>query len=285
VISSAVVGDLTVPTTSGYTSSPLTGIIYNATKWTFNTFSFPKYLFASVPTGVVSCKRLGTVPSINDLVICYSDFNNSIGQTINLQVGAYVVNLQFGVDGAIKFSYRYQYSSGAFANNEAIPKGLIYMIGSNNATTSFTNPYPGKIKTIDNFNWVNIYTNRSSVGQGSTGGALQQMFFDFKTLRIKIGKIGLQEPVNSIPRSIEIYGSNNLDLVNYSVNWATLSMYDLLFSSTAVSAFNGSWFVVDCNTTLHYRFLMIRTQCTNNFAISQIELYNSSILSPTLDMV
>jgi hypothetical protein len=67
----ATVADLVLPAVSGYTSTPLIGLNYNANRWTFDSFNFPKYAFASTPSGVVICKRTGVNPANTDGIICY----------------------------------------------------------------------------------------------------------------------------------------------------------------------------------------------------------------------
>uniref|UniRef100_UPI00286C1D5A hypothetical protein n=1 Tax=Chamaesiphon sp. VAR_48_metabat_135_sub TaxID=2964699 RepID=UPI00286C1D5A len=157
----STVANLVLPAVSGYTSTPLTGLNYNTTRWTFNSFDFPKYAFVSAPTGVVICKRNGASPANTDGIICYSDFNNSIGQTINLAIGAYVVNLQFTANGAINFSYRNRYQSGAFNSaNTPIDNGIFYLLGTNNNTTAWNNPSQSKVSFSDTTIGPNsIYTN------------------------------------------------------------------------------------------------------------------------------
>jgi hypothetical protein len=266
-ISSTVVSSLTIPTSSGYTSTPLTGLSYNSTRWTFNTFSFPKYSFASIPTGVVICKRLSAVPSINDQVICYSDFNNSIGQAINLQVGGYVVNLQFGSNGAINFSYRYQYSSGAYINTETIPKGLIYLIGSKNNTVTFADPTPSKMVATGNS--ISI-TNRSTAG--GTSGTSRTILMDFGSLVIK-------------PTTIGIFSSGAATwTVATSVSSDNIS-YTPIGSESVV--FNFNFKLVTVSTSSYWKYLRITGNGTGGSLCDfvEIEFYNSSILSPTLNII
>jgi hypothetical protein len=268
------VADLVLPTTGGYTGTPLTGLSYNATRWTFDSFSFPKYAFASAPTGVVICKRAGTNPANTDGIICYSDFNNSIGQTISLQVGAYVVNLQFGTNGAINFSYRYQYSSGAYANTEDVPKGLIYLIGTKNNTQSFASPSGAAILVSGNPS-ENVF-DRNVVTTNSISSNFS-LRLDFGVLQIKPGKLGIYNRASGTGSTVIVKASNVNNLWNDSAN------YTILATLANAPNWGFNWLLVDCNTSSYWQYLKIDTNQPH--AISEIEFYESSILSPTANIV
>lgn len=260
-LSHATVADLVLPAIGGYSPTTLTGLSNNTTRWTFDSFSFPKYAFVSAPTGVVICRRAGANPASTDGIICYSDFNNSIGQTINLQVGTYVINLQFVSAGAINYSYRYQYSSGAYANTETIPKGLIWLIGSQNNTLTFTNPAPSKISVSG---VAAALTDRNAAGGANTSSATINI--DFINYQVKVGSIGFWCDGNTTIAST-ISGSN--DGINYTV----------LATPSVAWNFNFQTFIVNSNT--YYRFIRLVLSSAGIFKFTEMELYNSTILSPT----
>jgi hypothetical protein len=283
LLTQATAADLVLPTTSGYASTPLTGLSYNSTRWTFDSFSFPKYNFVAAPKGIAICKRAGTTPANTDRFICYSDFNNSIGQNISLQVGVYVVNLQFGSRGAINFSYKYKYSSGSYINTESVPKGLIYLIGSKNNTTAFVNPASsgGLINLKFNNTSVSTVTNRVAL-EGSQSSLLSQSIaFDFGGLQINPVNIGLYNYVATFNTSVNvnIYGSNSLP--SFSASGLNSTYYTNIYSGISSNWIN-KWDFFAANTSEYWRYLLF-TISASNLLISEIEFYDSSIISPTLN--
>jgi hypothetical protein len=281
LLTHSTAADLVLPTTSGYASAALTGLSYNSTRWTFDSFSFPKYNFVTAPTGVAICKRAGTTPASTDRFICYSDFNNSIGQSINVQVGIYVVNLQFGTNGAINFSYKYQYASGIYANTETIPKGLIYLIGSRNNTITFADPEPAKIAKLPTGTSV---TNRNSAdGPVNTGFTFA---LDLNTFVIRPGTIGIYNfyPTTGII-NINIWDSNNLSN-NFPSNYANTSLYTQLGNFSITTGWNYVMKTFDVNSTIFWRYFLFQiTSLSSSLVINEVEFYNSSIIAPTLNMV
>jgi hypothetical protein len=278
--SSLTVADLTLPVINGYASTPLTGLSNNSSRWTFDSFSFPKYAFAAAPTGIVVCKRSGATAASTDEVICYSDFNNSINQPITLSVGAYVVNLNFGNNGAINYSYRYQYSSGAYVNTETIPKGLIYLIGTKNNTVAFSDPNPSKI--TQNTLGATSFTDRDHTMSASYNGLIN-MALDLGTLKIRPGTIGIFN-YSTTNGSVQIWGSNNLG-GNFSTNATNTSLYTSLgtFSVTGWE-YAMKTFVVN-NPDFWRYFLFQITPSGTGLSPTEIEFYSSSVLSPTQNFV
>jgi hypothetical protein len=270
----ATVADLVLPTTSSYASTPLTGLSYNSTRWTFDSFSFPKYSFVSAPTGVVICKRNGATPATTDGIVCYSDFNNSIGQVISLQVGIYLVNLQFGTQGAINFSFRYQYSSTTFASTEPIPKGLIYLIGTKNNTQTFVNPLTSATTNTNNGVATPDYTDR---GLGTVPIFLSRYAFDFGNIRIKPGVFGLYHR-DAVSKTIELSASNNLLAFNIA-NIDNNSLWTILGSSTNPVA--GWNFITNSNNSYWQYFKLRSSDSSVSLTLQEIEFYNSVALSPT----
>jgi hypothetical protein len=274
----STVADLVLPTTSSYASTPLTGLSYNSTRWTFDSFSFPKYSFASAPTGVVICKRNGATPATTDGIVCYSDFNNSIGQAISLQVGVYVVNLQFGSNGAINFSYRYQYSSGIYSNTEPIPKGIIHLIGSQNNTITFSNPTPSKLAgTGTNAAFLTDRIQTSQYNQFS-----QRYGFDFINNKVRVGTFGFYGSQNATT-IVTLWGSNNSSgdplgtMITNEAPWTQIGVNPSVGTPLSFSFINS-------NNTEYWRYIRL-TSSSASLNLFDIEFYNSSVISPTLNLV
>ncbi len=273
VSTNTTVANLVIPTVSGYAPTALTGLSYNANRWSFDSFNFPKYVFASAPTGVVICKRAGASPATTDQIICYSAFHNSIGQTIVLSVGTYVVDLQFGSQGAINFSYLYQYSSGAYdAAAGNLPPGLIRLIATKNNTLPFANP----------FNATTSLDGSGLTDGVATGGTVSgRTAFDFGSTRVRIGTFGARYTSTSSQISTTLWGSNNVPTwtaadIDNNAFWVNLGSY---------SVQTVGWNLITLNSSTFYRYFKIARANTVQNILGEIEFYNSSALSNTQNFV
>jgi hypothetical protein len=281
LISHTTVADLTLPGSVGYTSAPLTGLSYNSSRWTFDNFSFPSYVFASIPIGVVICQRVGVSPESSDPIICYSAFNNSNGQVITLTVGTYFIDLSFGTNGAINFSYRYQYTSGAFdpaLPPTPAPPGLIQLIGSKNNTLTYTNPLNDSNTLPSN---AAIADRSTTVGSGNLMAANQAI--DFGATLIRFGTIGyfIHNPFGT---SFNIWASKNIGAFN-STNVNNNSLWTQLNPST-LNWTNGAWSFFNCTNTEYWRYLRFSFPFVSGgqpTILYEFELYDSSALSPTIN--
>jgi len=282
VLNNTTVADLVLPTTTGYTSAALTGLSYNANRWTFANFTFPKYLFAAIPTGVVICKLSGATPAATDIIICYSDFNNSIGQVLTLVVGNYLVNLTFGVNGAINFLYRYRYSSGAFVTGEAIPKGSLFMIGSKNNTVAFSNPFMAAQTNVNSDqNGANAQDLRLTDRSISQSAYYGKVALDFGSRAIRVGDFRFNMGAVSSGAGLSLFGANNLDAfnslnVNDSTKWT-------LIGSTANPGSPGCFSIPVTNQT-YWQYIKFQTNTLSaDLPLTELEFYNSQVLSPTIN--
>lgn len=279
ILSNSTVNNLVLPSTSGYAATVLTGLSYTSTRWTFANFAFPKYLFASAPVGVVICKRSGATPVTTDVVICYSAFFNSIGQPITLTTENYLINLQFGVSGAINFLYRYQYSSGAFATGEPTPKGSLFMMGSKNNTTSFVNPFtPSQISCVNanNATTVTTLTDRAVSPQA----AFTRAAFNFGSRSIRIGIFGFFTA--NTGDTVQVYGAGS-NLTFDSVNVADNTKWTLLGSMTVTTS---GWNFITTTDQTYWQYAKIETTSLSiTLQLRQIEFYSSNVLSPTVDFI
>jgi hypothetical protein len=292
-LTDSTVANLVLPTISGYVPTVLTGLNDNGQRWTFDNFTFPRYVFAATPpVGVVICKRSGASPAASDQVICYSDFLNSIGQVILSPVGAYLISLSFGASGAIDRTYRYQYSSGAYVAgaNAGFPPGLIYLLGTDNNTIGFSNPVPAKIAAIssDGANYQDTRTNRNASSPSFCG----YQAFDFGAKTVRVGELryllfddngGTAGSIANNP-IVTISGSNyltNFDQANIlnNSNWTVLATVSANINTTGA----GQW--IPANSTNNTNWRYIKWQSSSPVVLMEIELYNSSILSPSQNLV
>lgn len=268
-ISSTTVANLALVSVSGYAPVILTGLSQNTTRWTFDSFNFPKYLFATSPTGVVICQRAGASPASTDQVICYSDLSNTLGQPIILQVGTYIVNLVFGPNGAINYSYRYLYSSGAYnASAGAFPPGLIYLIGTKNNTQTYVNPFT----VITSPNGIDLF-NRAVTNIGT-----QRIALDFGVNRIRVGAFGVNYTSPGGTTPTEVWGTNSLATftntdIDNNTQWTSLG--------TSPSHVMG-WNFFNVTNLTFFRYLKWTRPSSGINNVSEIEFYNSAALSPTV---
>jgi hypothetical protein len=282
-LTDSTVANLVLSTASGYAPTALTGLSDNSQRWTFDSFTFPRYIFAvTPPVGVVICKRAGASPVSSDQIICYSDFLNSIGQVIATPVGAYAMVLTFGTSGAINKLYRYQYNSGAYVAgaNGGIPFGLIYLLGTANNTTTFTNPSPLKLPSLGIGGTAQaLITDRNSGGTANSTDTA----WDFGNKAVRVGDFGyLHQSAVSTP--VTIYGSNNLpggltaaDITN-NANWTQIATVSAVVNTTA------GWHLATSSSSTYWRYLRFSSG-SSTIGLNEIELYNSSIISPTQNLV
>jgi hypothetical protein len=281
-LTDTTVANLVLTSAAGYTGQLLTNMVYTTQKWSFDNFSFPRYIFATLPpVGMVICKRIGASFASTDPVICYSDFVNAVAQVITGQVGVYVLSQQFMVSGAISFTYRYQYTSGAYAagTGSGVPFGLIYLMGTANNTVSFANPVPSKIISIAT-STVNDLTPTNRIASG--GLIDKDLAFDFGARTVKVGDFGyLLGGASS--QSVTIYGSNSLPAWN-TTELANNSNWTAIASTTAATNNSVGWKLATSSSSTYWRYLRMSTQSAPMY-MYEIELYNSTILSPNQNMV
>lgn len=280
VISSTIVSDLTLVALS--TPVLLTNNS-TSTKWNFNDITLPNFNYSVSPIGFVISKRLGANSSNTDPVIYYSELTNSLGQLVTYNTGVYRVNINFVSTGLISFDSVFEYFSGAYVNNEPVPKGLIYLLGTNNNTTSFVNPVPSKIdiyyRTSDeNYSGYNSsgQTNRSIAGDVTC----RYIMMNFSKL-IRVGTVGVF--VGSSSGSIlSLYGSNTLSTFDFS-NFVNEQLWTLLGSLNSPTS-NTCNFITSTNP-VYWKYLKFEINSATDLQFNEIEFYNSSILSTTLNMV
>jgi hypothetical protein len=276
-LTDSTVANLVLPTISGYVPTVLTGLNDNGQRWTFDNFTFPRYVFAATPpVGVVICKRLGASPAASDQVICYSDFLNSIGQVILTPVGAYLIGLSFGANGAISRALRYQYSSGSYAVGNTVPHGLFYLLGTENNTRGFSNPAPSKVLVKTNYGDGDAVIDGTLFG---TNYVAPDYAFDFGSKTAKVGTLGYFCNTGSLG-AVNIYGSNILpswtvtEIIN-NLNWT------LLAANSSPTIDTNNWGFTTSSNSSYWRYLKFSFQAGG---VGELELYNSSILSPTQNL-
>jgi hypothetical protein len=274
----------------------LAGESLTSNRWTFNTATLPNRAYTTPLQGVCVVERQTGVASnttdAGDLLVCFSEFKNSLGAPITLPSGTYQIPVSFPVDtGALKFDPLYYYTSGPFTGvgTNVITQGIIWMMGTNNGTTIFTNPVvSGKIDTYRVINSTagaatSSYTDRdlTSVFDRPPGIA-----FDFKDAQIRVGGLaGFHSNSSSI--SVNIFGSNYLTLgfnvpQQYQSQIVNQDMTQIgSFPNALTSAANMQSLLVNNNN--YYRYLYITTSETAsavNNHFTEYEFPDSTIRTP-----
>lgn len=285
----------TIPSVNNITVSDLSLIpstqpilltnIFSGTIWNFQSLVFPVTIYNTQPIGFVISKRTEATYSNTNQVIYFSRLLNSSGATINIGVGAYKINLNFGVAGLLTFSEVNTvniYSSGAYID-VPIPKGLIYMLGTDNNTREFTNPFPTKfngtyLNDIDSGILYPNYTDRSS---NIAPNPVKQVLFEFPERTIRVGTFGwLSNLATAVP--CYLYGSNTINgLVDTNIN--NPSFWTLLASNSIITGSNTWNFMISSNTD-YWKFLKWESN-TDSFDAKELEFFNSSIKSITINLV
>jgi len=269
------VSQLDISDAIGYAPVVLTGMTYSNVKWDFDDITFPSFYFNTIPVGVCICKRVGLANSSSDPVITFLDFVNILKQPLILTVGRYSIVLGFPDTGVIRFNQYYQYNSGAYVNNEPIPKGLIYLLGTRNDTQSFTNLRNNSVLMTSSGdpNTLNYPFDRVVNGDGTNGNIWFGMSFGSR--RIRLGTIGIYSHAN-YTKGWRIFGSNTaLDITTTSINNA--SLWTLLATTANLTV--GMNLATSSDTNTYWKYLKFQSTYDTGFYLQEIEFYNSSMYS------
>ena len=256
----------------GYYPVSLTGLIYTPKKWTFSSVSFPTYTFNTVPIGVVICKKLSNNPAPSDPILYYADITNVLAQPIILTTGKYAIKIVFPQKGIIIFSDYYQYYAGNYVNNDTIPKGLMYMLGSRNDTQAYLSPFNNAV--IDNSvpSTANLFDRQLS----PLNVTQEKYCFNFGSRRIRVGTIafwceGTQYNIWTA------YGSNTYvsGTIDVDGDWTVLC------SSTY--GYPGVNFMTSVNNTYWKHIKFVNSSRVG--VLVEVEFYNSSMYSTDADLM
>lgn len=259
------------------------------TIWNFNNIILPLTSYPIAPMGFVISKRIGSVISNTDPVIYYSEFTNSIGQTINYTTGLYRINIEFNSNGLIYFDVTNEYFAGAYVNNEAVPKGMIYLLGTNNNTTTYTNPgNSGKVICRFKFGTTTGVSGTSDLDRIATnfgGTNISRKTFDFgATRKIRMGTFAFYtNQTNTNP--VSIYGSNSL--TSFTDSEIDIDGYWTLLGTLNTLTANNWMFINNTSgNNSYWRWIKLET---NNKASTvdwgEMELYNCSIITSSVNLV
>ena len=271
-----LVSDLVLPSVSGYVPVILTGVSLTASRWTASNITFPIYNFTTPVVGVVIAKQSGGSPAPSDSILAYSDLTNSLSQSINSGTGSVNLFIEISTNGFVSYTDNYIYASGDNPNDEPIPKGLIYMLGTNNNTTSYTNPLTSaKIISIHEAGSNTNGFDRSLV---SPSTVRQYYIFDFTKFTVKVADFYVYSMSNTA--NISLWGANSSSAYNTGVisdsGWTQLN--------TPVPLVANQWTNLASTNTSYWKYLRLKSNSAD-ISLQEIELYNSFILSPSQNMV
>ena len=275
-ITNTLVSDLVLTTAVGYQPVLLAGVTITASKWSADNITFPIYTFSSAVVGVVICKQSGGVPAATDLILAYSDLSNSLSQSVNSGTGSVNLFVDINTTGIVTYTNNYIYSSGDNSLDESVPKGLIYMLGSNNNTGSYVNPITSaKIISSTEAGSSSSGFDRSLV---SPSTLRQNYGFDFTRFTVSVGKLAVY--AMSTSGTVILWGTNSPSAWNtaYSSNtgWTAL---------TTPTPLVGNAFTTLASTNTNYWKYLRLSSNTSDISLQEIEFYNSFILSPTANMI
>ena len=261
---------------------------FTSSIWNFNNIILPLTSYPIPPIGFVIAKRLNSNSEQSDPVIYYSEFTNSIGQTINYNTGLYRINIEFNTNGLINFTATNEYFSGVYINNETVPKGMIYLLGSSNNTTLYNNVHTsGKLNSRYKFGSTTGFGGNTSVDRtvNNFGGTLfRRITYDFGSIRkIRVGTFGFYtNQTNNNP--IGLYGSNYLTA--FTDTEIDTAIWDLIGTVNSLTANNWIFINNDTNNTNYYRWIKLETiNNADTIDYGEIEFYNSSIITNSANMV
>jgi hypothetical protein len=182
-----------------------------------------------------------------------------------------ICRLQFSTQGAINFSYRYQYNSGIYVSGTPVPPGLIYLIGTKNNTVAYANPFNGT-------NSLEVTNTDRSIGIVSSFSS--RYAFDFGVRQVKPVTFAFYHR-DSIIKTIELWGSNSLGIfvagnIDNNALWTQLG--------TMSNPVGASWNFITVLNSNYWQYLKFRpSDGTTTLSCQEIELYNSSAISPTVN--
>lgn len=281
-LSAQTVADLSLASGGGYAPVLLTGVINDSASWRCNDFQFPLLSWAVAPVGTVICKRAGASPASTDRAILYFSWQNSNQQDLPPQVGGYAPTFEQPGTGVvlIQNDSRYQYASGAYVANAngGFPNGLIWMIGSDNNTASYTNPDGIKITS---YSGPNLFDRSTAIVTSAISHVV-----DFSPISankaqiVKVGKIGMLAGLSTL-NDIQISVAQSLPSAttaafNDDANWTTIG------SGTSTG---GVWSLIDCSANGQlWRWLRIKRASAGSFQFRELELYESTIYWPNINI-
>lgn len=274
--SATLVSDLVLPSVGGYVPVILTGVSLNASRWTANNITFPVYNFTSPVVGVVICKQSSGSPAPTDSILAYSDLTNSLTQSINSGTGSINLFVEVSTNGFVSYTDNYIYASGVNPNDEAVPKGLIYMLGTNNNTTTYSNPITSA--KIISTHEAGSNTNGFDRSLVSPSSVRQYYIFDFTEFTIKVGSFNVYSMATT--GNVTLWGSNSSSA--YNTGFISDTGWTQLTTATPLTA--STWVALTSTNTDYWKYLRLKS-VNADISLQEIELYNSFILSPTQNMV
>ena len=176
----------------------------------------------------------------------------------------------------------YRYTSAAFANTETVPKGIFWLLGSENNTAAFSNPTPAKVGTFyrtETGSYTDINLPDFADRTLNVTVTVKTVAFDFKVNRIKVGTVGVYT-LGAGSNTIAIYGSNTATNLDY-INTANASLWTSLGSVTGYSA---GWVLINSSNLTKWRYLKLEMNTSPDFQFNEVEFYNSTIYSPYLNL-
>lgn len=273
---STLVSDLVLCSIPGYVPVLLTGVTLSTSKWTANNITFPIYTFTTPVVGVVICKQIGSSPATTDPILAFSNLSNSLNQDITSGTGAVNLFIEVSTDGFVSYTDNYIYSAGNYVNDQAVPYGLIYMLGTSNNTISYINPLTNsKIISKHEAGSNSNGCDRSLV---STSNLRQSYAWDFTKYTVKVGNFYIYPMTTT--------GNVTLWATNSAAAWNTAFISNTGWTSiaTASSLTGGVFNSLTSTDQTYWKYLKISSN-TADIALQEIELYNSFLLSPTTNMV
>jgi hypothetical protein len=275
-ISNTVVSDLVLCAVGGYVPVVLTGVSLNSTRWTANNITFPIYNFTSPIIGVVICKQIGASPASTDPILAYSDLSNSLNQSITSGTGNVNILVEVTTNGFVSYTDNFIYASGSNPADQVVPFGSIYMLATSNNTLAYVNPITSaKIVSSHEAGSNSNGFDRSLI---SPSTPRQFYVFDFTRFTVKVGDFNIFSM--STTTNVTLWGSNSPSALTTAfvsnTGWTSLA------SSTGLAA--SAWTTLTSSNGTYWKYLRLASN-TADIALQEIELYNSFILSPTLNMV
>jgi hypothetical protein len=235
----------------------------------------------TIPVGQTSASL--TVTPVPDVIV---EANETIVLSPQAVAGTWAVGTGLPWRGTIlndDTAASYAYSVPAFANTEPIPKGIIYLLGSENDTIVFANPAIAKVQQyyrtgdgvyqdVNNTDFANRIVDLSVT--------VRTVMLDFKTNTVRAGQVGINT-TSSGSNQMQWYGSNTATGLNYA-NTSNASLWTNLGS---VVGYSPGWVLLNTANTTAWRYFKLEMSSFPDFQFGEIEFYDATIYSPSFNLM
>ena len=299
-IAATTVSQLSLPTSSEYFPAPVSGTSFVNSVLNFNPVLFERYQGTEEVIGAVLVRQLGGSPAPTDRLLTYSRLRNAANAPLSfIPSSSERIRVEFP-NGAVQFQNVFAYASGSWTGVWPLNDGILFLLGTENNTL----PYSGsRVITQSNTGTPKILGIADGIVGGSSGSIsfnnldrgspahlgicgltpANSLVLDFRSRRIRIGRFRWAAHSLASPAMLRLDGTNELPIFN-PANAELDSNWTQLINVPSTSYAGNIWYEMIVNSTQYYRYIRLKMVSGSNITISEIDFFNSSILSSTANL-